>query len=405
MFSLALKNILFYKGRTLTTFLLSLCSTVLFVVYVAFMDGSHESMLKNSLSIYTGAIQVMHAGHYENPSYDTLLEDLPSVMQTLKEIEGIRASTPRLESFALLSSEEDSAGAMVTGIVPESEVLVSRLKEALVKGRYLDSEDSNRLYMGEELAKRLGVDLDDEVALVGSATDYSFAAERFQIIGLFKTGLFEFDASSAFVNKAYFDGLMLSEKMASSIVITVDDPEKAETVAEKISKELPEGTEVLTWKKLMASMVQAMEVDSLFGYISMGLFFIVVFFVIMIFGFINISGRIRELGLLRALGLRSSEILKLLLLEAAILAFASVLAGTVIGGYLAHFYELNPIIIKGMAETYKAYGIISDEVPTRFDLFTIAWNAMVVLLLNFLAIFYPVYYIRQFTPTEAMHHV
>lgn len=405
MFSLALKNLLFYKGRTLTTFLLSLCSTVLFVVYVAFMDGSHESMLKNSLSIYTGAIQVMQEGHHENPSYDTLLEDLPSVMQTLKNIEGIRAYTPRLESFALLSSEEDSVGAMVTGIVPESEALVSRLKEALVKGRYLDSEDSNGLYMGEELAKRLGVDLGDEIALVGSATDYSFAAERFQIIGLFRTGLFEFDASSAFVNKVYFDLLMLSETMASSIVVTVDDLEKAETVAGEISGQMPSRVEVLTWKKLMASMVQAMEVDSLFGYISMGLFFIVVFFVIMIFGFINISGRIRELGLLRALGVHSYEILKLLLLESAILAFASVLAGTLIGAYLAYFYEVNPIIIKGMAETYKAYGIISDEVPTRFDLFTIAWNAMVVLLLNFLAILYPVYYIRQFTPTEAMRHV
>jgi ABC-type lipoprotein release transport system permease subunit len=159
MFSLAVKNLLFYKGRTLTTFLLSLCSTVLFVVYVAFMDGSHESMLKNSLGIYSGAIQVMHEGQHENPSYDTLLEDTPSVLQKLSRIEGVKNYSPRLESFALLSSDEDSVGAMVTGIVPEAEVTLSKLKEALVQGRYLHSEDRNGLYMGAELAKRLSVKL------------------------------------------------------------------------------------------------------------------------------------------------------------------------------------------------------------------------------------------------------
>ena len=155
----------------------------------------------------------------------------------------------------------------------------------------------------------------------------------------------------------------------------------------------------------MASMVQAMEVDSLFGYISMGLFFLVIFFVIMIFGFINISARIRELGLLRALGLQSSEILKLLLLETAILAISSVVLGALIGSYLAYFFEVYPIVIEGIAETYKQYGIVSDEIPTRFDLFTVIWNSVVVLILNFLALFYPIYYVKQFSPTEAMRHV
>lgn len=405
MLSLALKNIFYYKGRSLTTFFLSLFSTVLFVVYVAFMDGSHESMLRNSLSIYTGALQVMQEGQRENPSYDTLLEGVDSIERKLSGIEGVKAYAPRLETFALLSSREDSVGAMVTGIVPEAEVSVSKLKEALTDGRYLNGKDRNGLYIGAELAKRVGVKLGDEIALVGSATDYSFAADTFEVIGLFKTGLFEFDASSAFVNKPYFDALMLSRNMASYIVVAVDDLEEVEEVAQKIAGQMPSEIEVASWKKLMASMVQAMEVDSLFGYISMGLFFIVIFFVIMIFGFINISGRIRELGLLRALGLRSGDILKLLLLETTLLALSSVLAGAVTGAYLAYYYEVNPIIIEGIAETYKQYGYVSDEIPTRFDLFTIGWNAMVVLALNFLALFYPIYYVRQFSPTEAMRHV
>jgi len=57
MFSLALKNIFYYKGRSVTTFLLTFISAYFFIVYVAFMDGSHSSMLKNALEVYTGSLR------------------------------------------------------------------------------------------------------------------------------------------------------------------------------------------------------------------------------------------------------------------------------------------------------------------------------------------------------------
>ena len=58
MFKLALKNLLFYRSRSITTFVLTFVSTLFFIVYVAMMDGSHESMLKNALKVYTGAIEI-----------------------------------------------------------------------------------------------------------------------------------------------------------------------------------------------------------------------------------------------------------------------------------------------------------------------------------------------------------
>jgi len=405
MFSLALKNIIYYKGRSLTTFFLSLLSALLFVVYVAFMDGSHKSMLKNSLDIYTGSLQIMYKEYRENPSYDTILEGVKRVEKRLEGIAGIKAYSARLESYALLSTQEDSVGSMVTGINPQKESQISKLKEALHQGRYLEKSDTTAIYIGADLAQRLKVKIGDKVAFVGSSIDYSFSAENFEVVGVFKTGLFEFDASSAFVNKSYFDELMLSEDMASYIVVAVGDIEAVESIVSYIQTKMPQDIEVASWRVLMASMVQAMEVDSIFGYISLGLFFVVIFFVIMIYGFINISTRIKELGLLRALGLRSGDVTALLFLETALLALSSVLIGMVLGGYLAYYFELHPIIIEGMAETYKEYGIVSDAVPTRFDLWTICWNGAVVLVLNFLAIIYPIYYTRQFSPVEAMRHV
>lgn len=405
MFSLALKNILHYKGRSITTFVLSFFSALLFIVYVALMDGSHESMLENSLNVYTGPAEVMQKGYREEKSYDYLIEDVSGVRERIAGTEGVTAIAARLESFALLSTQNDSVGAMVVGIEPRQEAKVSRLKEALKAGRYLTEGDTNALYIGEELSKRLKVKVGDKLALIGTATDYSFAAERFTVCGVFKTGLFEFDSTSAFVNKPYFDDLMMSKNRASYLVIGVEKLDETERVVSKLNAKLDSGYEAVSWRILMSDLVQAMEVDSIFGYVSLALFLIVIFFVVMIYGFINITVRTRELGLLRAIGLRPAQLTGLLLTETLILALSSVLIATLLGGYIAYYFELHPIVIEGIAETYRDYGYVSDEIPTRFDLFTIGWNAAVVFALNIIAIVYPVIYINRYTPMEAIRHV
>jgi len=405
MFALAIKNILHYKGRSITTFVLSFFSALLFIVYVALMDGSHESMLENSLSVYSGPAQVMQKGYRDEKSYDYLLNDVAKVRKRVARVAGVTVVAARLESFALLSTESESVGAMIVGIEPEAEGKVSRLKVALKEGRYLEEGDSNALYIGEDLAKRLKVKVGDTLALIGTATDYSFAADNFEVAGIFKTGLFEFDASSAFVAKAYFDELMLSEDMASYLVVGVEELDEVESVVSQINAELDAENEAVSWRILMSDLVQAMEVDSIFGYVSLALFLIVIFFVVMIYGFINITVRTKEIGLLRAVGMRPFQVTGMLLLETVILALSSVLIATLIGGYIAYYFELHPIVIEGIAETYKDYGYVSDEIPTRFDLFTIGWNSALVFVLNIVAIAYPIYYINQYTPMEAIRHV
>ena len=125
----------------------------------------------------------------------------------------------------------------------------------------------------------------------------------------------------------------------------------------------------------------------------------------MIFSYVNIYTRAREIGLLRALGLTSKDIFSMLFVEILLLATISIILGTIIGASIAYYYEVNPIVISGIAETYKEYGVVSDEIPMHFDLFTITWNALTIFILNLLAIIYPVSKINKLTAMEAMRYV
>ncbi|MBC8237871.1 MAG: ABC transporter permease [Helicobacteraceae bacterium] len=406
MFHFALKNILFYKGRSLTTFILTFISTMLFIVYVSMMDGSHDSMLKNSLKVYGSAIEVYHKNYRDLGGNEYLIKDVKTIENKLSKIEGIQLFSSRYETYGLLSFKDFSTASMVVGVNPQKELELSELKNALTSGEYLKNDGQNCIYIGKGVASKLKVEVSDEISFIGGASDNSFAADIFRVCGVFKTGLFEFDSSAAFVSKEYFDTLMLSQNKASYITVKVDDLEDVDRINSEIEQALnDENLESLTWKTLMKTMVEAMEVDSIFGYVSLALFLTVIFFVIMIYGFINVSSRIKEFGILRCIGLSKTRIFSLLFYEIFILSSLAIVMATPIAGYICHYYSVNPIIIEGIAEMYKDYGIVSDELPFSFNLFTISWNVLVVLVLNILSIVYPFMYVYSFGPIEASKHV
>jgi len=405
LFSLAFRNIVKSKGRTIITLLLSTFSTILFISYVALMDGSHYQIIKSSVEIYTGYAHVNLDGYRDESSYDNLIEDADSIDKILARDPSIKLYSPRFETYALLSGEEKAIGSLIAGIIPSREKTLSKLHDSLIKGVYLEDNDTNAIYIGSSLAERLNAEVGSEIAMVGSSIDYSIAADLFTVKGIFKTGLFEFDSQSAFVNKSYLDSVMMSENIASYFTLYFQDNDDIDIMTKSLQASLPEGVEAVNWKTLLSALVQAMLVDSIFGYISLSIFFLVIFFVIMIFSYVSIYTRAREIGLLRALGLTSRDIFGMLFVEILLLATISVVVGGIIGACIAYYFELHPIVISGIAETYKEYGVVSDEIPMKFDLFTITWNALTIFILNLSAIVYPIFKVNKLTAMEAMRYV
>ena len=402
---IAIKNIVVYKRRSIITIVLTCFTTALLVFASAFWDGSHNKMIESAVEIYPGYLQITQKDFRKTPSYDNLIFDAQSVRNTLTKISGIDIFSERFESFVLFSSGEKAVGGMFTGIEPKKEERLSRLKKSLKKGEYLSPDDHAKLYIGSELAKRLKVDTGDVLSFVGTGADFSFAADNVTVKGIFQTGLFDFDASAAFVNKSYFDDIMAAENYATHFIVLPDKPENAEELAATISQKLGKEYQSLSWQKTMAGLVQAMKVDSIFGYITLGIIFIVIFFVIMIYTLLTVFARVREIGILRAVGTTPSQILRLLLLESALLGMVSVIGGGLIGGALAYYFELNPIVISGYEEQFKQYGLAASAMPAIFSLSTLVRDMIVMFVLTVLSTLYPILKVNGYRPIDAIHHV
>ena len=155
LFKLALRNVFANKKRSVITMLLGTVSTALLVFSSAWMDGSHQQMIKNAVEIYSGYIQITEAEFRKSPSFEHLLFDVEKLRKEVETVTGVELFSPRFESFVLYSVGEKAVGGMLTGIDPEKEKRISRLHASLKEGHYLSRSDTNQLYIGNELARRL----------------------------------------------------------------------------------------------------------------------------------------------------------------------------------------------------------------------------------------------------------
>ena len=405
-YKIALKSIKENKSRSIVTIFLTAFSTAILIFASTLMDGEHKIMLKNAVEVYPGYIQITNKYFRDTPSYDNLIFDEKSVINKLKTNSDISVIASRFETSALFSSDTKTIGAMITGIEPKQEEKVSKLKTALIEGSYLESNDTNALYIGAGLAKRLKVSLGDQLSFISSGADYSFCADNVIIKGIFQTGLYEFDANSAFLNKSYFDEIFSSQNLATHIIVLPKDPTSSLALSQNIQKGLDKTLVSESWEESMDSLVKAMELDSIFGYITLGIFFIVIFFVIMIYTLLVVFSRVKEIGILRAIGTTSKQILSMLLFESVLLSLISVFLGGIIGAYAAYYFSINPIELGAeYQEQFKQYGMMSTALPTDFNLFTIARDMMIMFTLGIISTLYPIFKLNSLTPSKAMHHV
>jgi len=130
-----------------------------------------------------------------------------------------------------------------------------------------------------------------------------------------------------------------------------------------------------------------------------------VFFVIMIFNFISIYNRTKEVGMMRAMGTSDWQIIGVLSLESLIMTMMSIIFGVCGGSWLAIYFETNPLEIKlseDVLEMYHQFGMLDFSIPTRFSLDAIIFGVIIIIVINVLAIIFPIWKTLQLKPRQAL---
>ena len=403
---LSWRNVQLRKQRTVITIALSVITTFLFVFYMCLLDGSYARIFKDAVELYPGYIKVTNQKYQNDPSYENLIFNERETILKLKANSEVEAIASRFNGFGLYASNENAIGGMFTAIDPLNEPKMSRIPSSLKSGRYLRADDTNGVFIGSGLASRLIIDLNSTFSVITTAADYSFAADNLHVVGIFETGIIDFDNMSVFMNKKYFDTFMQSQNISSEIIVLPKDLHNSYNLSLALRDEIDDETLLVEdWHTYLSTLIEGMEIDRISGMMTLGIFVAVIFFVVMIYSFISMYARIKEIGVMRALGTTPSQIIIILVLETLMLALVSAIVGGTLGGVLAYYFELNPIDLGGIGDAYKEFGIITTELPALFSWTTTFKGIAYVFVLNLISIIYPIYKVLSFRPIDAIHHV
>lgn len=401
LLKLAWKNMWRNKHRTTITIAAIFFAVILSVVTSSLQDGVFDNLIKNMVGYYSGYVQVHKQGYWEEQILDNMFEDSDQLRQNILAQENITAVTPRLESFALASSEELTKGCLVIGIAPSEENNLTALKEKVEAGDYLASDDRGVL-LGEGLAKRLNLQLHDTVVVMAQGYHGAMAAGKYFIKGIVKFGLPELNDQSLYLSLPAAQELYSADRLITSYVLALQNPNEMDATSGSVQSSLGNNYETMTWEEMMPEVKQHIETDNGSMYIIQGILYMLICFGIFGTLLMMMVERKYEMGMLVAIGMKKIRLMQLLLMESVLTVFSGCMLGILTSIPIVYYLYKYPIRFTGeMGNAYEQFGF-EPIFPASMNPSIFITQGLVVLVLGMLLSTYPLLKIARLNPVVAM---
>jgi len=403
---MAWRNVWRNPRRTILTIMAIAFACLLLVFMLSFQFGTYEVMIDSAVKTQTGHLQILIDGYNDDHKIRKVVNHPQAIGKLLNQTATITGYTFRANAFALLSSRQRTHGGLVTGIDPVREARLSSIAETIRSGAYLAPTDTNKAIIGVLLAKRLHVDVGDELVVLGSARDGSIAATVLTIKGIFSSGIDDYDRSGIRIPLAYFQEIFAMGGAVHQIVITCESLGVVKQTQTILSEKLPlfdneKELVCMTWDELMPGLLQSIEMDLGGGIIFYIILIVVVAFSIMNTFLIAVFERTHEFGTLMAIGAKPGRLTKMLLLESAFLTACGILIGIAAGCALTFYYQSAGIPLGDAAGMLSQYGI-PNRIHPKLTLITATTGPVVVFLITMITALYPALKVRSLKPVEAL---
>jgi len=400
---LAWRNLWRQPRRTWLTTGAMVFSNVLLVFMISVQFGMYRLMIDNTLQAFTGHMQVQAPGYLDDQKIRQTVPNVRQLADTLRQELGSETIAARASTFALASSEERTYGIAIYGIEPQFEPHVSSIPGLVTAGRFLSADDVPEIVIGSVLARNLRISLGDELTLLGSGKDGSFAAAVVTIAGVFESGIPDIDRSVAEIPLGLFQDVFYMQGSGHQVVVNAPRLSETDALQSRVEALLPldQDLVVQNWDALQPGLKQAIQADMSSAFFMYGILVILVAFSVLNTQLMSVLERTREFGIVMALGLTPGRLGRLVLLETAMMGLMGIALGALLGGAITWWLGVHGFTYPGMEEMATKFNLPARIYP-RATLMSLLAGPAVVLLFSLLATLYPALRLYRLRPVEAM---
>ncbi len=397
---LAWRNLFRNTRRTVLTVTLIALSLTALIITDGMVIGLIELMTGNVTHILAGEAQIHRKGYLDNNDADMFINDPGPVIGKIKSNETVLDYAPRVMSGGMVTSSYNVAGSMIYGVDAAREVAVSKIKSAVIEGQYLTGGDQE-IIIGGSLAELLEVSLHDRIVLTtAEASSGEISQALFRVTGIFEFGLPELDENLVFINLAAAQRIMVMDHGIHQIAVRFRNPEDAKNRDNDLYTDIGNNDiEVLNWLEFSPQIAAMIEMSNYVTLVTCIILFFLAALGIINSMFMSIYERIYEFGVVMAIGTAPGSILKLVMLEALLIALISSVTGNIIGYFASSWFEANGIPV---GEFEISSIVIDSGIHTRVVADQFIRYPIYIMLLTLVAAVYPAVFAARITPSEAL---
>ncbi len=375
------------------------------MVVLSVMNG-FDNDLKTKIVGLNAHILIMP--HLQQP-----FDDYAKVVERVKTLPHVIAVGPYVDGQALAKSTERSLGIAVWGVDPDSPQAIADLDKYLFEAKAVDLKPEmagkngrpERIFLGRELARRMGVGLGDDLILflpILQQTPLGMmpTSKKFQIVGIFSTGMYDYDASFAYVALDQAKAMYNLGEGATGVAVKVDDVDRAPEVARRIREELKGRYQVQDWLQMNRNLFVALETEKMVMAVILSLIVLVAALNIVNPLTMVVIEKTKEIGILKAMGAADRSIASIFIMQGLFIGVLGTILGAALGFGICEIIKQVPIPMPGGGSVYYI-----DRLPVMVDpVLSYVLIPLGSILLCFVATLFPARQAAKLEPVEAIRY-
>ncbi|MCJ7679847.1 MAG: ABC transporter permease, partial [Candidatus Aminicenantes bacterium] len=244
------------------------------VIAVALITGFHSDV-QNKILSSTSHIMVSDLTGGEG------LADYPAMQEKIAAVEGVQSVSPVVYNQALIKGPYREHPTMLKGIDFEAEKQWTSWLDSLESG-HIPNADLRRpgIVLGSRVALEIGAGIGDIVTAITSAGRLSPMGlipkfNNFVVTGIFKSGLYQFDSTTALIHLDVAQKIFKLENRISYFQVRIHDIFEADRVDRRIRDALPPVIYNTTWMELNRPLFSALKLEKTIIFLTITLIVIV----------------------------------------------------------------------------------------------------------------------------------
>ncbi len=367
------------------------------------------------------------------------IRDWRPLLARLRKVPHVVAAAPGLYGQVLISHGARSGGGLIKGVIPADEKTVGDLLQSVKEGSASELEPvgplvaaSNGLrptlrgetakvgapggsvagsaaqaippiVIGQDLADSIGVKVGDSVLVTspqGELTPLGLVPryQRFEVVGIFKSGFYQYDSSYAFARLKDAQSLFSEPDWISVISFKVDDLYHADRVGKVIEAEAGKGFQTTNWMEQNRELFRALKLEQIVTFIVLALIVCVAALNILIALTMMVMEKTRDIAVLMSFGVTESQVRRIFLLQGLLISVIGTVLGLV-GGYVLSWLGGHYRFIHLDASVYSI-----DYLPFAPKVWDAVIVAAVSLGVSLIATLYPSGSAAKVLPAEALRY-